>query len=93
MFDNEITNSRIRVEEDYWRGIIPREKIEQIIFDPQLGMVKREIHFGIIDYITTFKLKKRIEKKLEIMFQKQPHSINPDLYAKRFIDFSKSIFK
>ena len=26
--------------------------IEQIIFDPQLGIVKREIHYGIIDCLT-----------------------------------------
>ena len=30
----------------------PREVIEQVIFDPVHGIVKREIHFGIIDYLT-----------------------------------------
>ena len=80
-------------EEDMWRGIVQREKIEQLIFDPQLGMVKREIHFGIIDYTTTFGLKKRLEEKLKMMFQKQPSAVNPDAYSKRFLDFAKSIFK
>lgn len=80
-------------EEDLWRGIIQREKIEQLIFHPQLGMVKREIHFGIIDYTTTFGLKKRLEEKLKMMFQKQPSAVNPDAYATRFLDFAKSIFK
>ena len=29
-----------------------RDVIEQVVFDPNLGIVKREIHFGIIDYLT-----------------------------------------
>lgn len=29
-----------------------RDTIEQVVFDPQLGIVKREIHYGIIDYLT-----------------------------------------
>lgn len=29
-----------------------REVIQQIMFDPHFGMVKREIYFGIIDYVT-----------------------------------------
>jgi hypothetical protein len=33
-------------------NLAPREVIEQVIFDPQHGIVKREIHFGIIDYLT-----------------------------------------
>jgi hypothetical protein len=33
-------------------NLAPREVIEQVIFDPQNGIVKREIHFGIIDYLT-----------------------------------------
>jgi hypothetical protein len=33
-------------------NLAPREVIEQIVFDPQHGIVKREIHFGIIDYLT-----------------------------------------
>ena len=28
------------------------EIIEQVVFDPKLGLVKREIHFAIIDYAT-----------------------------------------
>lgn len=33
-------------------NLAPREVIEQVIFDPQHGIVKREIHFGLIDYLT-----------------------------------------
>lgn len=33
-------------------NLAPREAIEQVIFDPQYGIVKREVHFGIIDYLT-----------------------------------------
>jgi hypothetical protein len=29
-----------------------RDVIEQLVFDPHHGVVKREIHFGIIDYVT-----------------------------------------
>ena len=80
-------------EIDPWRGIVQREKIEQLIFDPQLGVVKREIHFGIIDYITTFNLKKRIEEKLKTMFQTEPSAVNPDIYMTRIMDLTKNIFK
>jgi len=93
MFDDEDTQSRVRNEEDHWKGIVPREKIEQIIFDPQLGMIKREIYFGIIDYVTTFNLKKRIEEKLRIMLNAQPTSVDPDMYAARFLEFTRNIFK
>lgn len=33
-------------------NLTQREVIEQVIFDPQHGIVKREVHFGIIDYLT-----------------------------------------
>ena len=33
-------------------NIARRDVIEQVVFDPQLGIVKREIHYGIIDYLT-----------------------------------------
>jgi hypothetical protein len=36
--------------------------IEQVVFDPQLGIVKREIHYGIIDYLTTYPMKKKLEE-------------------------------
>lgn len=93
MFGFQANTSWQRDDEDLWRGIVPREKIEQLIFDPQLGMVKREIHFGIIDYITTYGLKRRIEEKLKVMFQKAPSAVKPDIYATRFMDFANSIFK
>lgn len=33
-------------------NIAKRDVIEQVVFDPVLGIVKREIHYGIIDYLT-----------------------------------------
>ena len=69
------------------------DKIEQIIFDPQLGMIKREIHFGIIDYFTTFTLRKKIEEKLKGIVQDDPSAVRPSLYASRFIDCAKSVFE
>jgi hypothetical protein len=80
-------------EQDIWKGMVQREKIEQLIFDPKLGMVKREVHFGIIDYLTTFSFKKRLEEKLKKLFQNQPSAVNPNLYSERFLDFSRNIFK
>ena len=29
-----------------------RDSVQQIVLDPHLGMLKREIHFGITDYLT-----------------------------------------
>lgn len=92
MFDDS-ASSPSQLQDDIWKGIVQREKIEQLIFDPQLGMVKREIHFGVIDYITTFNLRKRIEEKLKRAFQKQPSAVNPDVYSTRFLDLAKNIFK
>ena len=43
--------SQIVLESDIHK-MAEREVIEQIVFDPQYGVVKREIHFGIIDYLT-----------------------------------------
>lgn len=42
--DNEIKRKLLKLSK--------RDVIEQVIFDPQLGIVKREIHYGIIDYLT-----------------------------------------
>ena len=69
-----------------WKNISETDVIEQIIFDPQLGMIKREIHFGIIDYITTFTLRKQIEEKIKGVIQDDPSAVRPPLYANRFID-------
>ena len=69
-----------------------REPIEQIIFDPQLGMIKREIHFAIIDYITTFNFKKKIEEKIKTSYMEEPSSVNPQVYATRFQECIKRIF-
>lgn len=67
--DDESQNSSIDVP---WQNISNTDVIEQIIFDPKLGMIKREIHFGIIDYITTFTLRKKIEEKIKGVTQDDP---------------------
>ena len=85
-------NSEIIEEEESdmadepWKNISETDVIEQIIFDPQLGMIKREIHFGIIDYITTFTLRKKIEEKIKGVIQDDPSAVRPKLYSSRFID-------
>lgn len=63
---NEDRDSSI---DEPWKNISDTDVIEQVIFDPQLGMIKREIHFGIIDYITTFSLMKKIEEKIKGVIQ------------------------
>ena len=80
-------------EQNMWKGISEKDKIEQIIWDPELGIVKREIHIGIIDYYTTFNLRKRLEDKLEALSMKQAPTIKPEDYAQRFWEFTESIFK
>lgn len=62
--------------------------IEQIIFDPQLGIVKREIHYGIIDCLTTYALKKQFEEKTGYF-----NSVRPEIYAERFINTMKKVFQ
>jgi len=69
-----------------WKKISDTEVIEQVIFDPRLGMVKREIHFGIIDYITTFTFMKKIEEKIKSIIQNNPSAVRPPVYANRFTD-------
>ena len=52
---NECINQDIDESDRLKRSIMKlsrRDVIEQLIFDPQLGIVKREIHYGIIDYLT-----------------------------------------
>lgn len=34
----------------------PREYIEQVVIDPHHGLMKREIHFGLIDYASVISL-------------------------------------
>ncbi|CDW83708.1 phosphatidylinositol-4-phosphate 5-kinase [Stylonychia lemnae] len=42
-------------------NIARRDVIEQVVFDPQLGIVKREIHYGIIDYLTVSQIMKQYD--------------------------------
>ena len=34
------------------KNMSPRDFIEQVIIDPKQGVIKREIHFAIIDYMS-----------------------------------------
>lgn len=79
-------------EEKILRTLGHKDVIEQFIFDPQLGMIKREIHFGIIDYITTFNLMKKIEERIKLSYQDEPSAVNPQIYAGRFQECIKRIF-
>ena len=45
-------------------NLAPRDHIEQVVFDPNLGIMKREIYFGIIDYVMTYNMKKRLDELL-----------------------------
>ena len=47
--ESELGNDEIRKK---MVKLSQKDVIEQIIFDPHLGIVKREIHYGIIDYLT-----------------------------------------
>lgn len=80
-------------DDEPWRNISDRDVLEQVIFDPQLGMIKREIHFGIIDYFTTFTFKKSIELKIKGVIQDDPSVSRPPIYAKRFVDWTKCVFE
>jgi len=70
-----------------------REKIEQILFEPQLGIVKREVHFGIIDYFQTYTLKKKLESTLKGAIAKNPSSVKPEVYADRFVKTMQKVFQ
>ena len=50
--NNEKSGSHADQIREQFLKLTKREVIEQVVFDPQHGIVKREIHFGIIDYLT-----------------------------------------
>ena len=98
--ENHIIEINIEESEDEdenpqepWIDITDNDVIEQVIFDPQLGMVKREIHFGIIDYCTTYSLMKKIEMKIKGVSQDNTSISKSPIYASRFIDCAKSVFE
>ena len=43
------------------REVVEREPIEQIMIDPVYGLVKREIHYAITQYLTPLSKRKKIE--------------------------------
>ena len=45
---------------------------------------KKFIYFGIIDYITTFNMKKQIEVKFKSVMEDNPSAVRPENYARRF---------
>jgi len=71
----------------------PREVIEQVIFDPQHGIVKREIHFGIIDYLTTYPMKKRLDELSSLNHQVSSQAVKPHVYSERFLQTMRKIFE
>ena len=77
-------------------NMAPRDVIEQIIFDPQHGIVKREIHFGIIDYLTTYPMKKRLDELHHLNHPNVPLgsiAVRPAVYSERFLASMRKIFE
>eukprot|EP00347_Sterkiella_histriomuscorum_P012367 403368858 len=86
-----------------------RDVIEQVIFDPQLGIVKREIHYGIIDYLTVSLLQTiyflmlmnnlqtyPMKRRLdELMHQnsREITAVRPNMYGERFLKTMKKVFQ
>ncbi len=76
-------------------NLAPRDYIEQIIFDPHHGIVKREIHFGIIDYLTSFPMKKRLDElnQLNGVNVSANQAVRPAVYKERFLTTMRKIFE
>ena len=68
-------------------------QFRETIKDKHLGVVRREIYYGIIDYITEFDVAKVIESSFKKTHQKNPSAINPTAYAGRFINMVQTVFK
>ena len=52
--------------------------------DKHLGEVRRELHIGLIDYITTYDAMRVIESKFMGTLFTEPSIVQPDHYAYRF---------
>lgn len=77
-------------------NLAQREVIEQIIFDPLHGIVKREIHFGIIDYLTSYPMKKRLDELYHLNHPNAPNvqnAVRPPVYSERFLTTMRKIFE
>ena len=77
-------------------NLAPRDVIEQIIFDPQHGIVKREVHFGIIDYLTSYPMKKRLDELHHLSHPNAPvgtSAVRPSIYSERFLATMRKIFE
>ena len=77
-------------------NLAPRDVIEQIIFDPQHGIVKREVHFGIIDYLTSYPMKKRLDELHHLNHPNAPvgtSAVRPSVYSECFLATMKKIFE
>lgn len=75
--------------------LAPRDVIEQIIFDPHHGIVKREIHFGIIDYMTSYPMKKRLDELNHLNGNNSSanQAVRPAVYKERFLTTMRKIFE
>lgn len=47
----------------------------------------------IIDYLQEYNQKKKAENKFKTLFRKEVSSVEPEIYATRFINFMKKVFK
>ena len=73
--------------------VTDNDLIEQMIFESQLDMVKREMHFGIIDYCSTYSLMKRIEMKIKGFDQYKITTLKSPIYANRSLECVKTVFE
>lgn len=46
----------------------------------------RYVYFGVIDYITTYNLKKQLEVQVKSVLEHNPSAVKPPTYAQRFTD-------
>ena len=57
--------------------------------------MKREIHFGIIDYLTSYPMKKRLDElnQLNGVFNVTNQAVRPAVYKERFLTTMRKIFE
>lgn len=55
-------------------------------------MVKREIHFGIIDYVTTYQVKRQFDE-MGAFLGKESMTVRPAVYSERFLKTMRKIFQ
>ena len=57
--------------------------------------MKREIHFGIIDYLTSYPMKKRLDElnQLNGVVNVANQAVRPTVYKERFLTTMRKIFE